>query len=218
MQDIIKKMKLDKNDFAFRLDIKPEKNEKLTFYPFKNKFRKFDFTFTNEFIEALYIELAGSLNDELYTNDLLDKLDVYKKGQFVRTNQDTFKSNFIENIQNVVDFHTLKNAFEKIDKKFTGKVPKNSFCQVIQQFTTEFKDEDILRLIRFLKLSDQFTYEVNYSQFLNIIYYNAKLDPFLTCIDHLKQIIQEKQFKTINELMTYLNNGKETNFLTVEQL
>ncbi len=218
MQDIIKKMKLDKNDLAFRLDIKPEKNEKLTFYPFKNKFRKFDFTYTNEFIEALYIELAGSLNDELYTNDLLDKLDVYKKGQFVRTNQDTFKSNFIENIQNVVDFHTLKNAFEKIDKKFTGKVPKNSFCQIIHQFTKEFKDEDILRLIRFLKLSDQFTYEVNYSQFLNIIYYNHKLDPFLTCIEHLKKLIIEKQFKNINELMTYLNNGKETNFLTVDQL
>ena len=218
MQDIVKRLKLDIEDLAYRLDINPEKNEKLTFYPIKNKLRKFDFTFTNEFIEGLYIELAGSLKDELYTKTLLEKLDVYKKGQFVRTNKDTFQNNFIANIQDVVDFHTLKNAFEKVDKKFKGKVPKTVFCEIINQFTKEFKDEDIMRLIRFLKLSDPFTYEVNYSDFLNIVYYNDKLDNFLLCIEHLKKIILEKKLKNINELMNYINGGNETNSLTVDQL
>ena len=219
MQDIIKKMKLDIETVAYRLDIDLNKNEKLSFYPFKNKMRKFDSDYSNEFIEGLFIELAGSLNDQLDTKVLLDNLNVYEKGEFIKTNQDTFKINFIKNIQNNVDFHTMKNTFEKYDKNFTGRVSKDDFCKIINQFSKEFREEDIMRLMRHLQITDYDSFEVNYSEFLNKIYYNDKLDNFLLCVENLKQLLQSNKIKNdIKLLLNYINEGKETNYITVDQL
>ena len=218
LQDIIKRLKLDTDAVAFRLNINKDINQKLSFYPFKNKMRNFDFTFSNEFIEGLFIELTGSLNGQLDTKVLLESLNVYEKGQFVRTNKDTFKNNFVKNIQNNVDYFTLKSAFEKADTKFTGRISTNDFCNIIGQFTNEFKNEDIMRLMRFLNISDPQTYEVNYSDFLYKIYYNDKLDNFLVCVEHLKKLLQNNKIKTIQQLITHINGGIEANYITVDQL
>ena len=217
-QDEIKKMKLDLDAIAYRLNINKDINQKLSFYPYKNKMRNFDYTFTNEFIEGLFIELAGSLNDTLDTKVLLDNLNVYQKGEFTKNNQDTFKNNFVKTIQNNVDFHTIKNIFEKYDTKFTGRVSKNDFCKILNQFAYEFKEEDIMKLIRFLQIGDPQTYEVNYSDFLNKIYFNEKLDSFLYCVDHLKKLLQTDKIKNIQQLLNYINGGKETNSISVDQL
>ena len=218
MQDLVKKKKLDIDTVAYRFEIDKNINQKISFYPFKNKMKKFDSSFSNEFIEGLFIELAGSLNDELETKVLLENLDVYKGGQFIKTNQDTFKSNFIKNIQNNVDFHTLKNTFEKYDNNFNGRISKNDFCHIINQFTKEFRDEDIMRLMRLLEVTDNQTFEVNYPEFLNVIYYNEKLDNFLLCIDHLKKVIQNNKMKNIQELINFINGSNELNYVTVEKL
>ena len=217
-QDEIKKMKLDLDAIAYRLNINKDINQKLSFYPYKNKMRNFDYTFTNEFIEGLFIELAGSLNDTLDTKVLLDNLNVYQKGEFTKNNQDTFKNNFVKTIQNNVDFHTIKNIFEKYDTKFTGRVSKNDFCKILNQFAHEFKEEDIMKLIRFLQIGDPQTYEVNYSDFLNKIYFNEKLDSFLYCVDHLKKLLQTDKIKNIQQLLNYINGGKDTNSISVDQL
>ena len=205
LQDMIKKMKLDIDAVAYRLNINKNINQKLSFYPYKNKMRNFDYSLSNEFIEGLFIELAGSLNDQLETKVLLDNLNVYEKGEFTRNNQDTFKYNFVKTIQNNVDFHTIKNIFEKYDTKFTGRVSKNDFCKIVNQFANEFKEEDIMKLVRYLQIGDPQTYEVNYSDFLNKIYFNEKLDLFLYCVDHLKKLLQSDKIKNIQQLINYIN-------------
>ena len=89
-----------------------------------------DYTYSNEFIEGLYEELAGSLNNSLDTNSLIKKFNVYQREAFIKANKESFQNNFISNIQSCIDYHILKSAFEREDKKFSGKISKDTFCKV----------------------------------------------------------------------------------------
>ena len=148
MQDIIKQKCFDIEDLAYRLEVTQDKEEFLSFYEFKNKMKRLDYSYTNEFIEGLFIDLCGDLNSKLSSKRMLDNFNVYKKEHFRNTNNVTFKNNFIRNIQQQVDFHTIRAAFEKEDLKFSGKVTKEVFCKIINTFTQEFKDEDIMKFVR----------------------------------------------------------------------
>ena len=218
MQDIIKRLKLTIDDLAYRLEIgKEPENQNLTFYQFKNRLKKMDSYYTNEFIEGLFIELVGSLDKSINCKYLLDNLNVYKNGTFTKSNNETFKINFISNIQRSVDFHTLKTAFEKEDKNFSGKITKAHFCKVINLFTKEFKDEGIMKFVRICGLTDTRTYEVNYSDFLNMIYYNEKLDMFLLCVNEVKKL-WESLGKDLNRTINYLNGSNNQNWVSIERL
>ena len=218
MQDIVKKLRLTIDDLSYRLEIgKDPENQNLTFYQFKNRLKKMDSYYTNEFIEGLYIELVGSLDKTINCKYLLDNLNVYKNGTFIQSNNDTFKTNFISNIQKNVDFHTLKAAFEKEDNNFSGKITKAHFCKVINLFTKEFKDEDIMKFVRICKLTDTRTYEVNYSDFLNMIYYNEKLDKFLLCVNEIKKLC-DSLGKDITKTINYLNGNDNTNYISIDKL
>ncbi|MCQ2816312.1 MAG: HU domain-containing protein [archaeon] len=199
MQDIVKDQKWDINDLIYRFEINPNKEEFWTFYQYKNKMRKIDYTYTNEFIESLYREINGSLDKPLSSKVFLDNINVYKKENFRNVNYESFKNNFIKNIQSQVDFHTIKEAFEKADSKFSGKIPHAEFCKIIHIFTDEFKDEDILKFVRITNLIDKSTYEVVYYEFMNLIYYNANLDLFLICVEELKKMLNASQIKDPKE-------------------
>jgi Ca2+-binding EF-hand superfamily protein len=136
---------------------------------------------------------------------------------FTKSNNDTFKTNFISNIQKVVDYHTIKAAFEKEDKKFSGKISKPTFCKVINMFTKEFKDEDIMKFVRISGLTDTKTYEVKYIDFINLIYYNQKLDNFLLCVNEIKNLC-ENVGKDINKMINILNENDGTNYVSVDKL
>ena len=142
---------------------------------------------------------------------------MYKNGQFSKSNNDTFKTNFIANIQKVVDYHTIKAAFEKEDKNFSGKISKPAFCKVINLFTKEFKDEDIMKFVRIAGIVDTQTYEVRYCDFINMIYYNEKLDNFLLCVNEIKKLC-ENNGKDIKKMITILNGNDGTNYVSVDKL
>ena len=219
MQDIVKNLRLNIDDLAYRLEIgKDPENQNWNFYQFKTKLKKMDSYYTNEFIEGLFIELVGSLDKTINCKYLLDSLNVYKNGTFIKSNNETFKTNFISNIQKSVDFHTLKSALEKEDKNFSGKITKAHFCKVINLFTKEFKDEDIMKFVRICGLTDTRTYEVNYSDFMNMIYYNENLDMFLLCVNEIKKLC-DSLGKDIKKVINYLNGNNTTNnWVSIETL
>ena len=218
MQDIVKNLRLTMDDLSYRLEIgKDPENQNWTFYKFKTQLKKMDSYYTNEFIEGLFIELVGSLDKTINCKYLLDTLNVYKNGTFNKSNNETFKNNFIKNIQKSVDFHTLKAAFEKEDKNFSGKISKAHFCKVINLFTKEFKDEDMMKFVRICGLTDTRTYEVNYSDFMNMIYYNENLDMFLLCVNEVKKLC-DSLGKDIKKVLNYLNGGENTNWISVTKL
>ena len=218
MQDIVKKLRLTVDDLAYRLELeKNPGNQNLTFYQFKTKMKKMDGYYTNEFIEGLFIELVGSLEKNINAKYLLDCLNVYKKGQFSKSNNNTFKTNFIANIQKVVDYHTIKSSFEKEDKNFSGKISKPAFCKVINMFTKEFKDEDIMKFVRIAGIVDTQTYEVKYCDFINMIYYNEKLDNFLLCVNEIKKLC-ESNGNDIKKTINVLNGNDGTNYVSVDKI
>ena len=218
MQDIIKNLKLTIEDLAYRFDIEKNPEEKnFTFYEFKQKLRNMDHYYTNEFIEGLYLELVGSLDKPINCKYLLDSLNVYKRGTFNKTNIESFKKNFISNIQKVVDYHTIRDAFEKIDKNFSGKISKADFCKVINMFTNEFQDEDIMKFVRLAKIIDTHSYEVKYCDFINMIYYNEKLDNFDFCINEIKKLC-DSFGKDIKKVIEIINGGDGTNYISAEKL
>ena len=220
MQDIVKKSKLSLEDLAFRFEISyNDANKRMNFWEFKTKMKKMNSYYTNEFIESLYIELVGNLENTLNCKYLLDSLNVYQKGTFTKANNESFIKNFINNIQSKVDYHTLKAAFEKEDTYFSGKISKNKFCSIINRYTKEFKDEDLMRFVRITGLADNISYEVKYNNFINMIYYNEKLDSFLLCVNELNDIFLNESNKNINNLISIVNgNQNNNNYITTEQL
>ncbi len=130
MQDIIKKNKWDIEDICYRLNINMHENKKLTFFPFKEKMKLLDYSYSNEFIEGLYEELAGSLNNSLDTNTLIKKFNVYQRDAFIKANKESFQNNFISNIQSCVDYHTLKKFQEKFLKILFVKLFTNLLMNI----------------------------------------------------------------------------------------
>ena len=220
MQDIVKNLRLSLEDLAFRFQISlADTKKQFTFWEFKTKMKKINSNFTNEFIESLYIELVGNLEDPINCKYLLDSLNVYHKGAFTKTNNDSFIKNFINNIQSKVDYHTLKADFEKEDSNFSGKISKNLFCSIIFRYTKEFKDEDLMRFVRITGLADNISYEVKYYKFINLIYFNEKLDSFLLCVNELNEIFIKEANKNLNNLISIINgNSNDNNYITTEHL
>ena len=220
MQDYVKKTKLSLEDLAYRFEISYQNDKKtMNFWEFKNKMKKVNNYYTNEFIESLYIELVGSLDKSINCKYLLDSLNVYQKGTFTQTNNDSFIKNFISNIQSKVDYHTLKAAFEKEDSNFSGRISKTLFCNIINRFTNEFKDEDLLRFIRITGIADNINYEIKYNNFLNMIYFNEKLDSFLLCVNELNNMYLNEANKNLNKLISIINgNNNNNNYITTDKL
>ena len=81
-------------------------------------------------------------------------------------------------------------------------------------FTKEFKDEDIMKFVRISGLTDTKTYEVKYIDFINLIYYNEKLDNFLLCVNELKKLC-ENVGKDINKMINVLNENDLNNFFNI---
>ena len=220
MQDLIKKAKLSLEDLAFRFEINYNDDKKrINFWEFKTKMKKINSYYTNEFIESLYIELVGNLENTINCKYLLESLNVYQKGTFTKANNDSFIKNFINNIRSKVDYHTLKAAFEKEDNNYSGKISKSLFCTIINRYTKEFKDEDLMRFVRIAKLTDNLTYEVKYNNFINMIYYNEKLDSFLYCVNELNKMYLNEANKNINNLISIINGNQNNNsFIIIDQL
>ena len=203
VQDVIKRNALDIEDIAFRLEIDMNKNEILDYIGFKLKIKKLDYTYSDNFIKSLFDEIS---NGESYvdTQSLIGAFDVFKKHNFIQTNNFSFKKNFIENIKQNATLQRLKQAFEHIDSNNGGRLTKADFCSIIQKFSNEFKDEDIMKFTRITKLVDSNNL-VKYPEFINMIYYNAEDDQFTQCVEELKKYIDTQCDRKLIKFFQKLN-------------
>jgi Ca2+-binding EF-hand superfamily protein len=217
IKDIIKKNELDIEDLMFRLNIEMNNNEKLNFFTFKSKIKMLDSTFDHEFIQSLFNELKSEDN-YVDTKTLLREFSVFKKENFRENNNESFKSNFIEHVRGKSNYKDLKSAFQKIDTFNNGLLTKVDFCSIIQKFTSEYKDEDIMKFIR---ISNLFTSDkVKYPQFLDLLFYNSKNDNYTEILDILVKFFVNECKRDYNELFSKIYNGlgvpKNSNFSDVK--
>ena len=224
VQDDIKKLKLTLDDIMFRMEFSTNDFTKnINFWDFKNKIKIIDSLYTTDFLESLYLELVGDVEKNINIKYLLDNLNVYQKSEFIKINNESFISNFISNIQNKVDYHTLKSSFEKEDQQFSGKLSKPLFCTILLKFTKDFYESDIIKFIRLTKIAQTPTREVEYLKFINMVYYNQNLDAFLLAVNEINELYVKEANKNLKKLIAIINGTKinldvENNFITIEQL
>ena len=222
LQDDIKKMKLTFDDIISMMGLsKDEFSKNMNYWQFKENIKRIDSHYSNEFIESLYLELVGDLEKDLNIKYLLDLLNVYQKKEFFKLNNESFVKNFFINIRNNVDYHTLKASFEKEDQNFSGKISKSLFCNIINIFTKDFTNGDIIKLIRLTKIAENVTREVEYIKFINMVYYNQNLDAFLLAVNELNEVFNKEANKNLKQLISLINNTKydeNNNFISIDRL
>ena len=227
VQNTIRKNKLDIDDIAHRLDIDKNMNQKINFEKFEEKMKKLDYTFSYNFMKELFKEINeknGIYNSKyISTKDIINAFDVFHQGKFSELNIGSFRENFISNIKSVTNYETLRKNFEDIDSLSNGLLTKSDFCSVIQKFSTQFKDEDIMRFTRISNLIDENNY-VKYPQFLLLCFYDSGNDTFNNCIEVIKSYILKECkndlkifFQKINHMEKYSYYDIKTT-ITIKQL
>ena len=227
VQNTIRQNRLDIDDIAFRLDMDKNINKKLNFTQFEEKMKKIDYTFSYYFMKELFDEINiqnGKKNSEyIYTNDILNSFDVFHQEKFRELNNGSFKQNFISNIKDVTDYSTLRKNFEDIDSLSNGRLTKSEFCSVIQKFSTEFKDEDIMRFTRISNLIDENNL-VKYPDFLLLCFYDSSNDAFNNCIECIKSFINNECKSDLKIFFQKLNHMEKRSYydikttITIKQL
>ena len=227
VQNTIRRNRLDIDDIAFRLEIDKNVNKKLNFIQFEEKMKKIDYTFSYYFMKELFNEINlhnGNKNaDCIYTNDILNSFDVFHQEKFRELNNGSFKSNFISNIKTVTDYSTLRRNFEDIDSLSNGRLTKSEFCSVIQKFSSEFKDEDIMRFTRISNLIDENNL-VKYPDFLLLCFYDSSNDTFNNCIECIKAFVNKECKNDLKIFFQKLNHMEKRSYydiktsITIKQL
>ena len=227
VQNTIRRNRLDIDDIAFRLEIDKNVNKKLNFIQFEEKMKKIDYTFSYYFMKELFNEINlhnGNKNaDCIYTNDILNSFDVFHQEKFRELNNGSFKSNFISNIKTVTDYSTLRKNFEDIDSLSNGRLTKSEFCSVIQKFSSEFKDEDIMRFTRISNLIDENNL-VKYPDFLLLCFYDSSNDTFNNCIECIKAFVNKECKNDLKIFFQKLNHMEKRSYydirtsITIKQL
>ena len=219
IQNIIRTNRLDIDDIAFRLEIDKNINQKLNFTKFEEKMKKLDYTFSYYFMKELFNEINSKYgkNDSqfIYTNDIIDAFDVFHQEKFRELNNGSFKDNFISNIKSVTDYATLRKNFEDIDSLSNGRLTKAEFCSVIQKFSTDFKDEDIMRFTRISNLIDKNNL-VKYPDFLLLCFYDSSNDTFNNCIECIKSFVENECKNDLKIFFQKMNNMEKRSYYDIK--
>ena len=216
IQDTIRRNRLDIEDVAFRLELTKNRNQVLNFTQFEEKMKKLDYTFTYYFMKELFNEINGNTDSKtINSEDILNALDVFHQEKFRELNNGSFKENFISNLKSVTDYETLRKFFEDLDSNSNGRLTKAEFCSVIQQFSNEFKDEDIMRFTRITKLIDSNNL-VMYPDFLLLCFYDSSNDTFNNCIEVIKQYISEECKNDLRIFFQKLNKQEKRSYYDIK--
>ena len=224
VQNVIRRNRLDIDDIAFRLELDKNRIQILNFTQFEEKMKKLDYTFNYYFIKELFNEINGNTDSKnINSSYILNAFDVFHQEKFRELNNGSFKENFISNIKSVTDYATLRKNFEDIDSLSNGRLTKADFCSVIQKFSNEFKDEDIMRFTRISKLIDNNNL-VMYPEFLLLCFYDSSDDTFNNCIEAIKKYVNEECNKDLRIFFQKLNHMEKKSYydikttITIKQL
>lgn len=236
LQDIIKKYNLEIEEILFRMNIDVDKPEVLDFYAFKSKMLLLNSGFSHDFIFSIYLKIKNA-NDTVDTKDIIKMMNVYKKENFNKLNTSSFKKNFLEYYRSNGSLKEMKEAFEKIDTFCNGFLNKVDFCNVIKKFNKqksknekkseknlvfqnpnsvyeEYKDEDIMKICRIFELyaKDE---KVNYTKFLEILYYNKENNKFNSISHFLCDLYKKYEIEKLKD-KTEIAKSAHINFYSID--
>ncbi|MCQ2816250.1 MAG: HU domain-containing protein [archaeon] len=190
-QDIIKKNNLDIEDLCHRMGITTSTDRNLTYSEFADTLKKFDYTFSNQFISSIFNELKNRDDNTINTQRIIEEFNVFKK-DFIRTNGETpyiesFKNHYMEAMRSKINFINLKAKLEEMDQNFSGKLPRLDYSKVIEKILPEFTDTEHMKFIRITNKFDKNNY-VMYPEMLDMVYYHEGEDNFT----HLCKLLSDE--------------------------
>ena len=236
LQDTIKKNSLEIEEIIFRMNINANKPEVLDFWSFKNRMKLLNSTFSHEFVFALFLQLKNA-DDKVDTRRIIEEFNVFKKLNFRELNTDSFKRNFMNYYKKHGNFLQMKDAFEKRDSNSSGYLDKVEFSKVVLRFNKpkeidynntqkinineqqnfenlvlreeDYKVEDVMKICRICELYGKDN-KVNYTKFLELVFYDKNDNVFNLICDKLSDIVS-KITSYINQT-DKLSSVKNSNF------
>ena len=225
IQDIIHTNKLDIEDLAhhMKININTADLENYDFEAFKKKVKHLNYTYPDEFIKKLYLDLISKNKKKDNNSKLVNSKEFLNEINYIKP-PENYKS-FIQNYMNVVrqriNHDDLKSIFENYDKDCLGTLTRINYVLAISNILPEYNDVDHMRFVRITDMFDKYG-NINYPEVLNLIFFYNKerlSDPFSKLCQLLSSILKSQCGNDVECLMYLISKGntKKATSLTIHK-
>ena len=215
VQDIIHNNKLDIEDLAhqMKIDINSANLENYVFESFKKKIKMLNYTYPDQFIKKMYLEILSKRNNNNNTNTIgvvnakhfLDEINYVKPPEDYKS----FIQNYMDIIRQRTTHGELKSVFESYDKDCLGTLTRINYVSAISSFLPEYNDVDHMRFVRITDMFDKYG-NIIYPEVLNLIFFYNKerlSDPFSKLCQLLTNILKNQCNNDVECLMYLISRG-----------
>ena len=215
VQDIIHNNKLDIEDLAhqMKIDINSANLENYDFESFKKKIKMLNYTYPDQFIKKMYLEILSKSNNnnkintigEVNAKNFLDEINYVKPPE----NYKSFIQNYMDIIRQRTTHGELKSVFESYDKDCLGTLTRINYVSAISSFLPEYNDVDHMRFVRITDMFDKYG-NIIYPEVLNLIFFYNKerlSDPFSKLCQLLSNILKNECNNDVECLMYLISRG-----------
>ena len=207
MKNLVHNNKLDIEDLAHHMGINIDEIKKIDYPSFVKHMKKLDYILPESFIKKIFDELKQTEKNKEYISSkkFLDEINYIKPPDKYKS----FTKNYIDTLKSKTTYEELKKTFEKFDQGSLGSMTKLEYVQSISKILPEFNDDDHMRFIRIMDLSDS-NNKVIYPELLNIVFYaniNKKNDQFTIISEFLLEKLRNECQNDIERLMFLIENN-----------
>ena len=232
IQDLIHTNKLDIEDLAhhMKINISTAELENYNFEDFKKKVKLLNYTYPDEFIKKLYLDLISQNKDKDKENKDIEKtMNSVNSKHFLNElnyvkppeNYKSFIQKYMDVIRQRTTHDNLKSIFENYDKECLGTLTRINYVTAISDILPEYNDVDHMRFVRITDMFDKYG-NIIYPEVLNLIFFYNKeklSDPFSKLCLLLSNIVKNKCNNDVECLMYLISKGnpKKTTSLSIHK-
>ena len=215
VQCIIYDDKLDIEDLAHHMDISMSELEKYDFETFKEKMKKLNYTYSDEFIKSIFNKIKKIYKDkdkkknDINSKQFLDEINYVKPASLYNS----FIQNYMNTVRSKTNHDDFKSLCELFDNDCLGTLSKTEYVKVVGTFLPEFKDDDHMKFLRITNMFDKYG-DVKYPDVLKLIffYHKEKLDDnFVKLCLTLSNLLINECKNDVESLMNLIETGSTKN-------
>ena len=208
IQCIIYDDKLDIEDLAHHMNVPISELEKYDFETFKEKMKRLNYTYSDEFIKKIFINIKTinkDKNNDIKSKQFLDEINYVKSSSLYSS----FTQNYMNAVRAKINHDDFKSLCELFDNDCLGSLSKLEYVKVVGTFLPEFKDEDHMKFLRITNMFDKYG-DVKYPDVLKLIFFynKEKLDDnFVKLCLTLSNLLIKECKNDVENLMNLIESG-----------
>ena len=225
IQDIIHTNKLDIEDLAhhMKIDINKADLENYDLEAFKKKMKLLNYTYPDEFIKKLYLDLLSKNNNKEKNTNSVNSKEFLNEINYVKPaeNYKSFIQKYMDLVRQRINHDNLKSIFENYDKDCLGTLTRINYVLALSNILPEYNDVDHMRFVRITDMFDKYG-NIRYPEVLNLIFFYNKerlSDPFSKLCQLLSNILINECGNDVERLMYLISKGntKKGSSLTIHK-